>query len=229
VKRGMIICIFLFLASQSFAADTVTLRTEKDKVNYGIGVVTVRNFKQQGIEIDLDMVIQGMRDALANGSLLLNEEDLRATMMAVQTDIRQKQRQARRLSALENRSEGEAFLSANSKKDGVVVLPSGLQYKIIKQGEGKKPTDADEVLCHYRSTLINGTEIDNSYAAGKPLLFRVKDGVIPGWNEALKRMPVGSKWQLFVPPQLAYGDRGSGMIIGSNETLIFEVELLAIK
>lgn len=226
---GMTIIGFLFLVSQSFAADPASLKTEKDKVNYGIGVVTVRNFKQQGIEIDLNMVIQGMKDALSKRSLLLSEEELRAAMMAVQTDIRQKQRQARRLSLLDNKNEGEAFLSANSRKEGVVVLPSGLQYKIIKQGDGKTPTDADEVLCHYRTTLINGTEIDNSYAGGSPVTFRVKDGVIPGWTEALKLMSVGSKWQLTVPPQLAYGDRGSGMIIGPNETLIFDVELLAIK
>jgi FKBP-type peptidyl-prolyl cis-trans isomerase FklB len=159
----------------------------------------------------------------------MSDDEIRATMMAVQTDIRQRQRQAKRLSPMENKKEGDAFLAANSKKEGVVTLPDGLQYLIIKKGDGKRPMDSDTVLCHYRTTLINGTEIDNTYTSNKPVSLRVRDGVIPGWNEALKLMPVGSKWQLFIPPQLAYGAQGSGMTIGPNETLIFEVELLAIK
>jgi FKBP-type peptidyl-prolyl cis-trans isomerase FklB len=216
-------------AAQVFGAEPQMLKTPMDKMNYGIGVTTIRSFKQQGLEIDLDMVVRGMRDALSGKPLLMSDDEIRATMMAVQTDIRQRQRQAKRLSAVDNKKEGDQFLAANSKKKGVVTLPDGLQYLIIKKGDGKKPTDSDTVLCHYRTTLINGTEIDSTYTGNKPVSLRVRDGVIPGWNEVLKLMPVGSKWQLFIPPQLAYGAQGSGMTIGPNETLIFEVELLAIK
>ena len=216
-------------AAQVFGAEPQVLKTPMDKVNYGIGVTTVRSFKQQGLEIDLDMVVQGMRDALSGKPLLMSDDEIRATMMAVQTDIRQRQRPAKRLSAVNNKKEGDQFLAANSKKEGVVTLPDGLQYLIIKKGDGTRPKDSDTVLCHYRTTLINGTEIDNTYAGNKPVSLRVRDGVIPGWNEALKLMPAGSKWQLFIPPHLAYGVQGSGMTIGPNETLIFEVELLTIK
>jgi FKBP-type peptidyl-prolyl cis-trans isomerase FklB len=131
------------------------------------------------------------------------------------------------MAAADNKKEGDAFLAENMKKEGVMALPSGLQYKILKAGSGKMPTDADTVECNYRGTFINGTEFDSSYRTGKPATLKVK-GVIPGWQEALKLMPVGSKWQLFIPPQLAYGERGSGPI-GPNATLIFDLELLAIK
>jgi FKBP-type peptidyl-prolyl cis-trans isomerase FklB len=217
----------LLITFQAGASETTALKTQKDKINYGIGVSVLRNFKQQGIEVDLDVVIKGMKDAQA-GKLLLTEEDLRKTLDAYQAELRQKHVQAMKAAGEINKKEGEAFLSANKKKEGVVTLPSGLQYKILKAGSGKKPTDTDTVECRYKGTLINGTEFDNSERTGKPVSFRVT-GVIPGWTEALKLMPVGSKWQLFIPPQLAYGERGAGMQIGPNATLIFEVELLAIK
>jgi FKBP-type peptidyl-prolyl cis-trans isomerase FklB len=129
---------------------------------------------------------------------------------------------------VESKKEGDAFLAENKQKEGVVTLPSGLQYKIIKAGEGKKPKQEDTVVCHYRGTLINGTEFDGTHGPGEPATFKVT-GVVPGWREALKLMPVGSKWQLFIPPVLAYGERGAGATIGPNATLIYEVELLAIK
>ena len=130
--------------------------------------------------------------------------------------------------AEENKKIGDAFLEENKKKEGVVALPSGLQYKILKAGDGRKPTDADMIECNYRGVLINGTEFDSSYRTGKPATLKVM-GLIPGWTEALKLMPVGSKWQLFIPPQLAYGERGAGRYIGPNATLIFELELIAVK
>jgi len=144
-----------------------------------------------------------------------------------QSEQLRKQRQAAGLAGEENRKAGEAFLAGNKAKDGVVTLPSGLQYKVLKAGDGRKPSDADMVECRYRGTLIDGTEFDRSDPAGQPATFKVA-GVIPGWREALKLMPVGSKWQLFIPPQLAYGAIGSGPI-GPNATLIFELELLAVK
>jgi FKBP-type peptidyl-prolyl cis-trans isomerase FklB len=158
----------------------------------------------------------------------MTDEDLNKTMKDFQAGLRAKQAKARKMAAEDNRKEGVAFLAENKKKEGVVVLPSGLQYKILKKGAGKKPKEADTVEIHYRGTLINGTEFDSSHRTGEPATFKVS-AVVPGWREALKLMPVGSKWQLFIPPQLAYAERGAGREIGPNATLIFEVELLGIK
>jgi FKBP-type peptidyl-prolyl cis-trans isomerase FklB len=209
------------------AQDATVLKTQKDKVSYGIGVAMARNLKRQGMEVDEDGLIKGMKDELSGAKLLMSDSELRDTMMALQTEMRQKQEQALKTASTENQKQGDAFLTENKTKQGVVTLPSGLQYKILKAGEGKKPTDADTVECQYRGTLVNGTEFDSSYPTGKPVSFKVSQ-VIVGWQEALKLMPVGSKWQLVIPPQLAYGDRGAGAI-GPNSTLIFEVELLSIK
>jgi FKBP-type peptidyl-prolyl cis-trans isomerase FklB len=218
----------LLIATQAAAADTPTLKTQKDKVSYGLGVDMARNFTRLGMEFDTDIMMKGFRDARAGGKLLMTEEDLRTTLTAYQKELREKHLQAMKAAGEINKKEGDAFLAANKKKEGVVTLPSGLQYKILKAGNGKKPTDTDTVECRYRGTLINGTEFDSSDRTGKPVTFRVS-GVIPGWTEALKLMPVGSKWQLFIPPELAYGPRGASNLIGPNATLIFEVELLAIK
>ncbi len=201
--------------------------TQKEKVSYSIGVDMARNFKRQGIQVDVDLVIKGLKDGLSGEKLLMPEEDLRNILIAFQSELGRRQAQAKMMAAADNKKKGEAFLAENKTKKGVVTLPSGLQYKILKAGDGKKPTEADTVECHYRGTLINGTELDKS-EAGKPTTFKVT-GVIPGWREALQLMPVGSKWQLFIPPHLAYGERGADGRIGPNATLIFEVELLAIK
>jgi FKBP-type peptidyl-prolyl cis-trans isomerase FklB len=204
------------------------LKTQEDKVNYGIGVSMAKNLKQQKIEVNADILIKGLRDELTGAKLLMTEEELTKTMREFQIELRQKQAKAVKMAAEENRKEGEAFLAENKKKEGVVTLPSGLQYKVLKAGEGKKPTDADTVEVHYRGTLINGTEFDSSLRAGQPATFAVT-GVIPGMKEALKLMPVGSKWQIVIPSQIAYGERGSPPVIGPNSTLIFELELLDIK
>lgn len=216
------------LAAQASAEEAPVLKTEKDKMSYGIGAEAGRNFKRLGVEVDTDLLVRGLRDALSGEQLLMTDEEIRATMTAYQAEARQKQAQAARLAAENNKKAGEAFLADNKTKEGVVTLPSGLQYKILKAGEGKTPTDADTVECNYRGTLINGAEFDSSYRRGQPATFKVT-GVIPGWREALKLMPVGSKWQIFIPPQLAYGERGVGRDIGPNATLIFDLELLAIK
>jgi UDP-GlcNAc:undecaprenyl-phosphate/decaprenyl-phosphate GlcNAc-1-phosphate transferase len=215
-------------AAQAGADETPALRTQKDKLSYSIGVNVGRNFKLQKIDVDVELVVKGLKDELSNGKILVTEDEIRAVMKDLQTELRQKQTQAVRTAGIENEKAGREFLASNGKKKDVVTLPDGLQYKILKAGEGKKPTDADTVECHYKGTLLDGTEFDSSYRTGRPVSFKVK-GVIPGWTEALKLMPVGSKWQLFIPSNLAYGPRGAGRRIGPNATLIFEVELVAIK
>ena len=207
---------------------TAVLKTQKDQVNYAIGVHLIGNFKRQGVDIDLNMVMKGMRDAYSEGELLMTDGDLQRAFTVYQSEARRMQSKIVSSKAERNKNEGKVFLEENRKKEGVITLSNGLQYKVIKMGEGKKPTDADSVECHYRGTFINGKEFDSSYRRGRPVNFKIK-GVIPGWAEALTLMPVGSKWRIFVPSELAYGQRGAGSSIGPNATLIFEIELLAIK
>jgi FKBP-type peptidyl-prolyl cis-trans isomerase FklB len=228
LKWMVVILGVMFLAAQVSAEETQALTTKKDRISYGIGVDMARNFKRLEMDLNIDALTKGLRDAFSGGKLLMTEDDLNATLRAYQNELMQKQVQASRVAAEQNKQEGDVFLAGNKKKEGVITLPSGLQYKILKAGSGKKPTDNDSVQCNYRGTLINGTEFDSSYRRGQPSTFKVTD-VIPGWTEALKLMPVGSKWQLFIPPQLAYGERGAGRNIGPSTTLIFEIELLAIK
>jgi FKBP-type peptidyl-prolyl cis-trans isomerase FklB len=169
-----------------------------------------------------------LKDSLAGGKTLLTDDQAKAALTEVQNELRKKQQEQMQAAGEMNKKEGETFLAANKGKDGVVTLPSGLQYKILTQGTGPKPTSADTVVCNYRGTLINGTEFDSSYKRGQPATFPVS-GVIKGWTEALPLMSVGSKWQLFIPAELAYGERAPGPEIGPNSTLIFEVELISIQ
>ena len=218
-------------ARQTPGAKTQTplvLKTSKDKFSYALGMNLGANLHSQAVPVDPNILARGLKDALAEGKTLLTQDEARAALMQVQKDMQQKQEEKARQAAAGNKKEGDAFLGANKGKDGVVTLPSGLQYKILTAGAGPKPTASDSVVCNYRGTLINGTEFDSSYKRGQPATFPV-GGVIKGWTEALQLMPVGSKWQLFVPPDLAYGDRGAGAEIGPGATLIFEVELLSIQ
>lgn len=218
----------LFFTLQAGAQEESVPQNQKDKISYSVGVSVAKNFQQQGVEIDPDVMMKGVKDVLTGNKLLLTEDQLRTTLNAYQEELREKYVKARDAAAQKNGKEGEAFLAANKNKQGVVTMPSGLQYTILKAGDGRRPVETDTVECHYRGTLTNGTEFDSSYRTGKPISFKV-NGVIPGWTEALKLMSVGSKWRLFIPPQLAYGERGAGYQIGPNATLIFEVELVAIK
>jgi FKBP-type peptidyl-prolyl cis-trans isomerase FklB len=227
MKIGWMAGIALALLANPAQAQQAAPQSQNDKTSYAIGVQVAQGIKSQGIDVNAAMVAQGVRDALAGAKLLMSDDEIAAVMTALQQEMKQKQQEAMTAMLEKNKKDGEAFMAANAKKDGVVTLPSGLQYKIITAGEGKKPTDADTVVCHYRGTLLDGKEFDSSYG-GTPASFGVKD-VIPGFREAVKLMPVGSKWQLFIPPDLAYGERGAGNAIEPNSTLIFELELLLIK
>ena len=213
--------------SAATSPDSV-LKTQKDKISYAIGMNVGTNLHKQSVDVDPAILLQGLKDGIAGSKPLLTEEEARTLLMQLQEDTRKKQAEKAQQMGGANKTEGDAFLAANKNKEGVVTLPSGLQYKILQAGTGPKPSAADSVVCNYRGTLINGTEFDSSYKRGQPLTFPV-NGVIKGWTEALQLMPVGSKWQLFIPSELAYGERGAGADIGANATLIFEVELLSIQ
>ena len=217
----------LFTCSVS-AQEPPAIKTQKDKVSYAIGMEMGKGVKAQGLDVDLNLMFAGLKDALSGAKPLMSEADLNTIITGLQEEIRQKQMQAMEQAAGDNRKQGEAFLAENTKKAGVVTLPSGLQYKILTAGQGKKPVETDTVLCNYRGTFLNGTEFDSSAQAGKPVPIEIK-GIIPGMKEALLLMPTGSKWQIVIPSSLAYGDRGAANVIGPNATLIFEIELVSIQ
>ncbi|GAB4370726.1 MAG: macrophage infectivity potentiator Mip [Deltaproteobacteria bacterium] len=221
----------LLVAATAIAEDAApkkALTEKKDRISYSIGMDIGRNLQRQPFEVDPELLSRGIRDVFAGGETLLTEEEQKQTLADLQKELMAKQREHVRQMMEKNRKEGEEFLAANAKKEGVITLPSGLQYKVLKSGNGPSPTLNDTVETNYRGTLIDGTEFDSSYKRGQPATFPV-NGVIEGWKEALQKMKVGDKWQLFVPANLAYGERGAGRDIGPNQALIFEVELLGIK
>jgi FKBP-type peptidyl-prolyl cis-trans isomerase FklB len=204
------------------------LKTQKDKGSYAIGISIAKSLQRDGIKVDPAILLRGMNDTLAGGKLLMTDDEVKAALSALQQEARGKQEAKMKATGDENKKEGDAFLAANKSKEGVVTLASGLQYKVEKQGTGPKPLPTDTVECNYRGTLINGKEFDSSYKRGQSASFPVNQ-VIKGWTEVLQLMPVGSKYQVFIPADLAYGSRGAGADIGPNATLIFEIELLSIK
>ncbi len=206
---------------------TMVLTTEQEKASYAIGLSVGKGLHRDSIDVAPEYFLQGLKDALADGKVLLTDDQIKTVMMGLQTQVRAKQEAKRQAQIETNKKEGTAFLAENATKPGVTKLPSGLEYKVLTAGTGPKPTATDSVVCNYRGTLLDGTEFDSSYKRGQPATFPVS-GVIRGWTEALQLMPTGSKWQLFVPADLAYGDHGQGPI-GPNATLIFDVELLSIQ
>jgi FKBP-type peptidyl-prolyl cis-trans isomerase len=203
--------------------------TEKEKNSYALGVQFSTDIAREGFEVDPHLLLQGMADGLSGGKLLMSLGDINAALAKLQKVEREKFELALKEFAKKNKQDGEAYLAANKSKEGVVTLPSGLQYKVLKETDGKKPGPNDQVVCNYRGTLLDGTEVDSSYKRKEPSIFPLK-GVIKGWAEALQLMPVGSKWQVVVPSDLAYGERGSpSRSIGPNATLVFEVELVSIE
>jgi len=204
------------------------LDTLSAKASYAIGHNLGSNFKQQFEDIDLVILLQGIKDGMQDDVSLLTPEEFEKTMMTFQEEMAEKQTAKRNAMAENNITEGQAYLAENRKKDGVTVLPSGLQYEVLQAGDGPSPKATDTVTTHYAGTLIDGTEFDSSIKRGEPATFPV-GGVIPGWVEALQLMKVGAKWRLVLPPDLAYGENGAGDVIGPNAVLIFEVELLSIE
>jgi FKBP-type peptidyl-prolyl cis-trans isomerase FklB len=206
----------------------LVLKTQKDKVSYALGMSLGSKLHQQSVEVDPAIILRGLKDALAGGKLLLTDQEAGAAFAQLNAEVGKRAEEKMKLAAEPYKKEGQEFLTANKTKEGVVTLPSGLQYKVLTEGTGAKPAATDYVSCNYRGTLVNGKEIDSSYKRGQPVTFPVS-GVIKGWTEALQLMPVGSKWQLFIPSDLAYGDRNMGADIPPGATLVFEVELLSIQ
>lgn len=201
-----------------------SLKTDKQKFSYTAGYQIGQNLKRQNLDLDSKTFSQGVQDAMTNAKPRLKPEEMQAAVQNQQKKDMEKQAAV----AKKNLEAGQAFLDANKKKDGVVTLPSGLQYKILTEGKGKQPKSTDTVVAHYRGTLINGTEFDSSYQRNEPATFPV-GGVIKGWQEALPLMKEGAKWQVYIPSDLAYGPRGAGAAIGPNEALIFDIELVSVK
>jgi FKBP-type peptidyl-prolyl cis-trans isomerase FklB len=225
MKSKLIVILgILLLVSQVNAQEKLVFKNQKDKISYIVGMDIGNNLKKQSIGVNPKVLAKGIEDALAGAKPLLTEQEIQETMMAFQKEMLAKQAEV----AKKNKTEGEAFLAENKKKEGVKTLPSGLQYKVTKAGTGKKPKSSDTVTVNYRGTLIDGTEFDSSYKRGQPATFQVS-GVIPGWTEALQLMEEGAKWQLFIPSNLAYGERGAGGVIGPNATLVFEIELVSVQ
>ena len=214
-------------ATKNAPQEKQKFHSRKDRLSYAIGADFGRSLRWQRIDVNADLLVKAMRDALAGEKLLMTDDEVTTTVKTLEEERKQDYEHAKLMLSEKNKKAGEAFFAENLKKDGVVTLPSGLQYKILKQGQGKKPTLGDKVVCHYRGTLLDGTEFDSSYKRNQPATLPVKS-LIKGWSEALQLMPVGSKWKLYITPQLTYGERIVGGI-APNATLIFEVELLSIQ
>ncbi|HCD9490600.1 TPA: macrophage infectivity potentiator Mip [Legionella pneumophila] len=218
----------LAMSTAMAATDATSLATDKDKLSYSIGADLGKNFKNQGIDVNPEAMAKGMQDAMSSAQLALTEQQMKDVLNKFQKDLMAKRTAEFNKKADENKVKGEAFLTENKNKPGVVVLPSGLQYKVINAGNGVKPGKSDTVTVEYTGRLIDGTVFDSTEKTGKPATFQVSQ-VIPGWTEALQLMPAGSTWEIYVPSGLAYGPRSVGGPIGPNETLIFKIHLISVK
>jgi FKBP-type peptidyl-prolyl cis-trans isomerase FklB len=226
--RWMSSLVLVALPALASAQEAPALATGKDRLSYAMGMDLGSQLKTRSVDIDPAVFGRGLADALSGSKTLLTAEEAKAVITELQKAMIVKRAEAARLAGEKNRQEGAAFLAANGAKEGVVTLPSGLQYRVLTTGSGPKPTLEDTVVCQYRLSLAGGSEVDSSYERGQPFTIPVKSA-IKGWTEVLQLMTVGSKWQVFVPPSLGYGERGAGAEIGPNATLVFEIELAAIK
>lgn len=227
--KSMAILGLGLLACQVTAKESRPPETPKEKASYAMGVAVAKNIQRQGVEIDRDVLVRGLRDALAGGKLLLGEEELRAALSGAAAEAKQRQLEAASARA-DRKAAGEAFRTENAKKEGVVTLASGVQYKVLKAGQGRTPGEADTVELHYRGATVDGRVVDSSYRRGKPVRITMARA-FPGWKEVLKLMPAGSKWQVVVPPDVGFAARGRGKkgTVGRQETLVFELELLSVE
>jgi FKBP-type peptidyl-prolyl cis-trans isomerase FklB len=226
IFRAMLLVAFLSVVC--LAGETPALKDGKEKISYSVGYQIGGDFKRQGVELDTDLLVKGIRDAAGGAEPRVPPQEMRKTLVDLKRKVEADERRRRREQAGKHRAEGEAFLAANGKKEWVVTLPSGLQYKVLAAGKGKSPNPTDNVTVHYRGTLVDGTEFDSSYKRNTPATFKA-DRVIAGWKEALPMMKEGAKWQLFVPSKLAYGEQGSGSKIPPDSTLVFEIELISVQ
>jgi FKBP-type peptidyl-prolyl cis-trans isomerase FklB len=215
-------------AEESKVVPELKLDTAKSRISYTIGVNIGQDFKTQKMDVDADILVMGLKDSMAGKELRLTDEEMATEIQTFQETMQAKMAAEMEALVAKNKAEGEAFLAENAKKEGVVVTASGLQYKILEPGEGDSPQATDVATVHYRGTLIDGTQFDSSYDRGQPATFPV-GGVIAGWTEALQLMTPGAKWQLVIPAELAYGERGAGQDIGPNATLLFDVELISVE
>jgi FKBP-type peptidyl-prolyl cis-trans isomerase FklB len=210
------------------AADKLELKDQKDKESYSLGYQFGMSLKMQGVDINLDAYASAIRDALGGKEPRMSSEEMQSTVMGFRQRMADAQQKALKDQGEKNLAEGKSFLAENTKKTGVKTLPSGLQYKVLSEGAGKTPKKSDTVTVHYRGTFMNGTEFDSSIARGQPATFKV-DGVIPGWTEALQLMKEGAKWQLFIPAELAYGEKGMPPRIPPQSALVFDVDLISVQ
>ena len=227
-KTALTVIFCLTAAVPLFADGTNVLTDEKARVSYAIGMTIGHNWQQQGIDADLDLVLRGLKDAQSGGATLMTPQEMQTTLAEYQKNLAAKQQELQKALAVKNKAEGEAFLATNKDQSGVVTLPDGLQYKVITDGSGPMPAATDTVSVNYRGTFIDGTEFDGSEKVGHPIQFQA-NRVIPGWTEALTHMKAGSKWQLFIPSELAYGQMGRPPRMPPNAVLIFEVELVSVQ
>lgn len=210
------------------AAPTMDAKSAADIASYGIGLQIANNFKSDGVEINVDQLMLGLKDAMQGVKPRYADSQLQAAFQAFGRAVQAKRDQRSSAAGEKNKREGEAFLAANGKKPGIKTLASGLQYQVIKAGQGASPKATDTVRVHYEGTLLDGKVFDSSLRSGQPATFQV-NGVIPGWTESLQLMHVGEKWRIYVPSELAYGANGAGGVIGPHAVLIFDVELLGIE
>ena len=227
----IIISVFIIAISCSNSdqqIEEVKLNDYMDTVSYSVGVDIGKSFRYQEMDIDPKVLAKGLNDAFNENEIVLTEEEVQLTLVKFRQEFQQKQREVAQRKAQEAAAAEQSYLAASSQKEGVVTLPSGLQYKVVRPGDGPSPLQTDKVKVHYRGTLTDGTVFDSSYDRGQPISFNVS-GVIKGWTEALLLMQVGAKWELTIPSVLGYGARGRGAKIPPNSTLLFEVELLEIE
>lgn len=229
MKKALLIVVCLgVLAGPAWTEEKSKLESSSDRESYSIGFQIGADFRAKGFEVDRKLLFEGIEDGLAGEKGRLTRQEMMETLQELQRRMVAKQQELRKELAEKNRQAGESFLAENKKKKGVKTQSSGLQYKVIEEGQGKTPQKESTVTVHYRGTLVDGTEFDSSYERGEPATFQV-NAVIPGWTEALQLMKEGAKWQIYIPADLAYGERGAGPVIGPNATLVFDVELLKVE